>query len=58
MHNFDLVSSLHALPESNPIEVDGISFDGGGGPSTCGSQCVVLTVQVIATVCAILATCC
>jgi hypothetical protein len=59
MSNFDLVSSLQALPETDPIEVDGIQFDGGGGGAgTCGSQCVALTVNVIQTVCAIAATCC
>ncbi|MGH3720181.1 MAG: VenA family class IV lanthipeptide [Pseudonocardiaceae bacterium] len=26
MNSFDLVSSLQALPETNPIEVDGIQF--------------------------------
>lgn len=52
MGNFDLVSSLQALPETNPIEVDGIQFGG-----TCQSKCVALTVNVIQTVCAIAATC-
>lgn len=54
MGNFDLVSSLQALPETAPIEVDGIQFGGG----TCGQQCVLLSVNVIQTVCAIAATCC
>jgi hypothetical protein len=49
----DLVNSLHALPETTPIEVDGIQFNG-----TCGQQCVSLSVNVIQTVCAIAATCC
>ncbi len=53
MDNFDLVSSLQGLPETNPVEVDGIQF-----ASTCQSQCVSLTVNVIQTVCAIAATCC
>lgn len=52
MDSFDLVSSLQALPETDPIEVDGIQFGG-----TCGSACVVLTVNVLQTVCVILATC-
>lgn len=52
MDNFDLVSSLQALPETDPIEFDGIQFN-----NTCGSQCVNLTVNVIQTVCAIVATC-
>jgi len=50
--SFDLVSSLQALPETDPIEVDGIQFGG-----TCNSQCVLLTVNVIQTVCAVFATC-
>jgi hypothetical protein len=62
MTNFDLVSSLQALPETNPIEVDGIQFNGGGGGggggNTCGTQCVALTVNVLFTICAIAATCC
>ena len=52
MNSFDLVSSLQALPETNPIEVDGIQFN-----PTCQSQCVSLTVNVIQTVCLIAATC-
>lgn len=56
MDSFDLVSSLQALPETDPIEVDGIQF-GGGGVKTCQSACAVLTVNVIQTVCAIAATC-
>ncbi len=51
-HNFDLVSSLQALPETAPIEVDGIQFN-----PTCQSQCTALTVNVIQTVCVIAATC-
>ena len=53
MDKFDLVSSLHALPETSPIEADGIQFDG----NTCQSKCVLLTANVIQTVCAIVATC-
>jgi hypothetical protein len=52
MDKFDLVSSLHALPETAPIEIDGIQFG-----DTCGSACVALTVNVIQTVCAVVATC-
>jgi hypothetical protein len=52
MNSFDLVSSLQALPETDPIEVDGIQFG-----NTCGSQCVALTVNVIQTVCAVAASC-
>ena len=52
MNSFDLVNSLQGLPETNPIEVDGIEFN-----PTCQSQCVALTVNVIQTVCAVVATC-
>jgi hypothetical protein len=59
MDNFDLVSSLHALPESDPIEVNGIQFGGdGGGNNTCQAQCTVLTVNIVQTTCLILSTCC
>lgn len=65
MDSYDLVSSLHALPETDPIEIDGIQFGGrggrggggGGGAKTCQSQCVALTVNVIQTVCAVFASC-
>lgn len=62
MESYDLVTSLQALPETDPIEVDGIQFGGhrggkGGGARTCNSSCGILTVNVIQTVCAILATC-
>ncbi|MGI9002538.1 MAG: VenA family class IV lanthipeptide [Pseudonocardia sp.] len=57
LENFDLVASLQALPETDPVEIDGIQFGGGGGGGTCQSQCVALTVNVIQTVCAVVATC-
>ncbi len=63
MDSYDLVSSLHALPETDPIEIDGIQFGGrgggggGGGAKTCQSQCVAVTVNVIQTVCAVFASC-
>ena len=34
LQSFDLVASLQALPESDPIEIDGIQFGGHGG-HTC-----------------------
>ncbi len=52
MNSFDLVSSLHALPETDPVEIDGIQFN-----NTCQSKCVLLTVNVIQTVCAVVASC-
>ena len=48
MDSFDLISSLHTLPETNPIEVDGIQFGPKkGGNRTCQQACIgLLTVQV------------
>lgn len=59
MNSFNLVSSLHALTETDPVEVDGIQFGGGGGGGggTCDSVCVALSI-VVQTVCAISSTCC
>jgi len=51
MENFDLVSSLQALPETDPIEIDGIQFG-----LTCqqGAACFAGTVNVnVQTVCVI-----
>ena len=55
METFDLVATLQALPETDPIEVEGIDL--GKGARTCQAACVALTVNVIQTVCAIVATC-
>ncbi|MGH3831440.1 MAG: VenA family class IV lanthipeptide [Pseudonocardiaceae bacterium] len=60
MENFALVSSLHALPETAPVEIEGIQF--GGGNNTCQSNClavlgIVTTLNVVQTVCAISSTC-
>ena len=52
LDNFDLVASLQALPETNPIEIDGIQFGG----DTCQSKCQQNTI-VVQTVCAVIATC-
>lgn len=60
LDSFDLIASLQALPETNPIEIEGIQFggkNGGGGARTCSSSCGFLTVNVIQTVCAIVASC-
>lgn len=46
MDTLELVSSLHALPEINPLQGDGIQF----GPtcqnnqSTFGGDCLILTM--------------
>jgi hypothetical protein len=48
MESFDLVSSLQALPETNPIDIDGIQF----GPTCVNLQtngsggCLSLTISV------------
>lgn len=52
LESYDLVSSLHALPETDPIEVDGIQFN-----ATCQSQCVALSVDVLQTACVVVVTC-
>ena len=52
MNNFDLVSSLQALPETDPVEIDGIQFG-----DTCQSACIAATVNIGQTVCLIVATC-
>jgi hypothetical protein len=52
MNSYDLVSSLHVLPETNPIEVDGIQFG-----RTCQCFWSAATNQWICTACPILATC-
>lgn len=48
MNNFDLVSSLQELPETDPIEIDGIQF---GLNLTCQAGCVGVTVNVAQSVC-------
>ena len=50
----DLVAILRALPETDPIEIDGIQFGRG---KTCQSKCHGLTVNVVQTVCAVAASC-
>jgi hypothetical protein len=45
LENFDLVASLQTLPETDPVEIEGIQFGGGG---TC--NCVGL-LTLLNTVC-------
>jgi hypothetical protein len=55
LESMDLVASLQALPETDPVDLEGIQFGhchrhrhggGGGGARTCGSACVVaLTIS-------------
>lgn len=49
LEDFDLVTSLQALPETEPIEIDGIQLGGGGGGGgTCA--CVGL-LTLLNTIC-------
>jgi hypothetical protein len=54
LESMDLVASLQALPETDPVEIDGIQF---GSARTCQAKCVAVTANVIQTVCAIVASC-
>ena len=56
METFDLVATLQALPETDPIEVEGIDL-GKKGARTCQAACVAATVNVAQTICLIVATC-
>jgi len=57
LDSFDLVASLHALPETDPIEIDGIQFGrGGGGSNTCQAGCF-LTLNLLNTICILFSTC-
>lgn len=57
--SLDLIASLHALPETDPVEIEGIQFgiEACGGVQTCQSACGLLTVNVLQTVCVIAASC-
>ena len=55
METFDLVATLQALPETDPIEVGGIDL--GRRARTCQFKCTALSVNIIQTVCAVVATC-
>ena len=54
LESMDLVASLQALPETDPIEIDGINF---AAARTCQAKCVAVTANVVQTVCAIVASC-
>lgn len=54
MDSFNLVSSLQALPETDPIEVDGIQFGGG----TCQSGCTAALTVIVNTICILAITKC
>ncbi|NJC72500.1 hypothetical protein HC031_22670 [Planosporangium thailandense] len=54
LDSFDLVASLQALPETDPIEIDGVQFNGGGGggSETCAAVCIgLLTINIANTLC-------
>ncbi len=48
LDTFDLVASLQAMPETDPVEIDGIQF---GKVQTCQQICLALSVNVIQSVC-------
>jgi hypothetical protein len=62
LDSFDLVASLQALPETDPIEIDGIQFGdchiSGGNHDTCYQQCCNLSVKVLETICILAVTKC
>jgi hypothetical protein len=68
LDNFDLVASLQALPETNPVEIDGIQFgipivggdcqQNGGGDRTCFQACCDLSIKIVETVCILAVTAC
>jgi hypothetical protein len=64
LDNFDLVASLQALPETDPIEIDGVQFGDddcgitGGGNRTCYQACCLLSVKLVETVCILAVTSC
>ncbi len=49
LDSFDLMASLHALPETDPVEIDGIQF--GGSQRTCNKQCHNFSLQFLDTQC-------
>ena len=49
LDRFDLVATLQALPETHPIEIEGIDFK--RRVKTCQASCTSVTVNVIQTVC-------
>jgi hypothetical protein len=55
LESLDTMAALQALPESDPVETDGMQFNPVN--NTCQSACTILTVNIIQTVCAVLATC-
>ncbi|MDQ3885905.1 MAG: VenA family class IV lanthipeptide [Actinomycetota bacterium] len=50
LDSFDLVASLQALPETDPIEIDGVQFG-----DTCNKECdhATASAQFLDTVCVV-----
>jgi hypothetical protein len=49
LHSFDLVASLQALPETDPIEVEGIQF--GGDTCACVGILTLLNTVCVGVSC-------
>ncbi|WP_169776513.1 VenA family class IV lanthipeptide [Amycolatopsis jejuensis] len=52
LEEFDMVASLQALPETDPVEVDGIQLGGGGATCNCIGLLTVLQTICIGVSCA------
>ena len=50
LDRFDLVATLQALPETDPIEVEGIDL-GRRHHNTCQAWCIRVTNNVCQTIC-------
>jgi hypothetical protein len=57
LESLDTMAALQALPETDPVALDGLDFGGAACNQTCQSACVLATVNVGQTLCLILATC-
>lgn len=50
LESFDLVASLQALPETDPVEINGIQL--GGSQRTCNKRCTDgISLQFLDTQC-------
>jgi hypothetical protein len=49
LENFDLVASLQALPETDPVEIEGIQF--GGGTCNCVGLLTLLNTVCVGVSC-------
>jgi hypothetical protein len=55
LENYDMIASLQVLPETEPIEAEGIQF---GPYLTCMYVCEQLSVRIIGTICRLGITAC